>query len=808
MKHMKNWLSVVVALVMIVSCFVNISNAKADGVEDFVTRCYQKILGRNPDPGGLADWTQQLRSGKKTASTIIEAFVNSNEFKNKHLSNSECIEILYNTMLGRASDANGKQYWLKYLESGKSLSYVINGFCGSNEFTKLCKQYGIQPGSVNVGSSSNATPTPAPTNSQNLEQIRAFVTRCYKLILGRDPDTGGLNDWTNQLATGKKTAATIIEAFVNSNEFKNKHLSDSDCVEILYKTMLGRASDAAGKQYWMRYLEAGNSLSFIINGFCGSNEFKKICSEYGITPGTVNVGTVKTPAPTAKPTPTPNAQNVEKIRAFVTRCYKVILGRSPDEGGLNDWTNQLASGKKTASEIINGFMTSNEFNNKHYSDSQKVEILYNAMLGRGSDIAGKLSWMAVLNGGNPIGVVINGFCGSTEFKNLCNSYGIKPGSVAVGATKPSVPVNNYTETVTTTETIAYDIEYQNDSTRYPEDGNKVLQKGVNGSKEVVYLVSYNSSGKVVSKTVKSEKITKNPVKEIVSVPSKGHKTETKEETKTEGVPFETEKRNDPNRLKGQPDQVIQEGKYGVKTYVYTVTYVDGKETGRTLKSESITTQPVTRIISVATGENTVTYETVTVDIPFETVYQDAPNWYEDEEEVMTEGQNGQKEVTYAVTKDLNGNEISRTVSSEKVIKNVVNKVICKGTFVPVITYSYVSVPDLPECDPDRRDAELDSACASWAMKMAKANRVFHSDLGYGESVGGWGSIESMVYGRNYTVISTHDGQTYNYTVTLGSHGGELLALGERWGAGCAKRKETQPDGSTITIFFACARSDH
>ena len=61
-----------------------------------------------------------------------------------------------------------------------------------------------------------------------------------------------------------------------------------------------------------------------------------------------------------------------------------------------------------------------------------------------------------------------------------------------------------------------------------------------------------------------------------------------------------------------------------------------------------------------------THETVTVDIPFETVYKDAPNWYADEEKVLTEGRKGLKEITYAVTKDLNGNEISRTVSSEKI----------------------------------------------------------------------------------------------------------------------------------------------
>ena len=356
------------------------------------------------------------------------------------------------------------------------------------------------------------------------------------------------------------------------------------------------------------------------------------------------------------------------------------------------------------------------------------------------------------------------------------------------------------------EVIPFSTEYQDDYSRFTEEGNKTIRTGVNGSKTVTYMVTY-SFGTETSRTIIEEYVTQAAVNEIISVPKKQHVSETREETKTETIPFATETRKDSSRLKGEPDQIIQEGKDGVKTYVYTVTYKDGVETDRQLKSDSITTQPVNKIVSVAVGENTVTYVTETVDIPFETVYQDAPNWLEGEEEVVTEGRDGQKEIIYAVTKDPNGNEISRVVSSEKITRNVTNRVIYRGTFVPVITYKTVSVPDLPECDASRRDSTLDAACSKWAMKMAKENRIFHSDLGYGESVGGWGSIDSMVYGRNYTVISTQDGQTYNYTVSLGSHGGEGLATGSKWGAGAVKRTETLPDGSTVSVFFACARSE-
>ncbi len=282
---------------------------------------------------------------------------------------------------------------------------------------------------------------------------------------------------------------------------------------------------------------------------------------------------------------------------------------------------------------------------------------------------------------------------------------------------------------------------------------------------------------------------------------------TREETVQETVRYTTETVSDSDRPEGDPDIVVQEGRNGIRTVVYTVCYRNGTEISRTEKSSEITTPAVNRIISVATGEFTVSYETVTVTVPYTTVYEDAPNWRVGEEAVATEGQDGLKEVVYQVRKDKNGNEISRTVYSETITKNAVNKVIYRGTFVPVVTYTYVTVPDLPECDPDRRTAALDEACAEWAMTMALNDKVEHSNHDWGESVGAWASMDGVVYGRNYTVISTQNGQTYSGNVSLGSHGGEMLATGTIWGAGCVIRSETQPDGSTVDVYYACARSE-
>lgn len=74
---------------------------------------------------------------------------------------------------------------------------------------------------------------------------------------------------------------------------------------------------------------------------------------------------------------------------------------------------------------------------------------------------------------------------------------------------------------------------------------------------------------------------------------------TKEVTETSVIPFTTQTKDDPSLPQGQTS-VAQQGVNGQKTTIYEVTYFDGKETGRTVKSDTVTTQPVTQIVNNGT----------------------------------------------------------------------------------------------------------------------------------------------------------------------------------------------------------------
>jgi len=79
----------------------------------------------------------------------------------------------------------------------------------------------------------------------------------------------------------------------------------------------------------------------------------------------------------------------------------------------------------------------------------------------------------------------------------------------------------------------------------------------------------------------------------------GATSQVKRVTQTTPIPFPTSTQNDATLAKGQT-KVVQVGVDGVQTTTYDVTYVNGKETSRTLVSQAVTTQPVTQIVANGT----------------------------------------------------------------------------------------------------------------------------------------------------------------------------------------------------------------
>ena len=156
-------------------------------------------------------------------------------------------------------------------------------------------------------------------------------------------------------------------------------------------------------------------------------------------------------------------------------------------------------------------------------------------------------------------------------------------------------------TVTTTETIPFETEITKDDTK--DVGTKeVTQNGVDGKK--VTIQKYKLEGnqyipdgqpKVDVTPAQNEKITIGTKEVTVDV-------EEKDVTEKVKIPFETERKNNPNLEKGQ-EKVVQEGIDGEKEITYTVKTRGNEVLSKTKKSEKVIKEATPKIIEVGTKES-------------------------------------------------------------------------------------------------------------------------------------------------------------------------------------------------------------
>ncbi len=271
--------------------------------------------------------------------------------------------------------------------------------------------------------SNTAVEASAASSSKGTKE---FVERMYEVVLGREPDTSGLNNWTKKLNNHTATAADIINGFFFSDEYKGKKKTSEEMVTDCYKAMLDRSPDSTGKDNWKKRLDVGMSIQAICKGFVGSNEFKSLCSSYGIKPGSITLRYAKD-------------ESYDRTY-FVYRLYKNCLGRNPDGTGLENWCKNIKNGL-TGTKTAEGFLYSKEFRGNLYDSEgdifkKYVDVLYRTLLGREGDSNGVANWCSKLYDGTSFAHIANGFLFSNEFKSQCSKAGIKLGD------KLSAPEND------------------------------------------------------------------------------------------------------------------------------------------------------------------------------------------------------------------------------------------------------------------------------------------------------------------------------------------------------------------------------
>lgn len=379
------------------------SAAEEDLTTQFVRRLYNVILLREPDSKGLEEWVHQLKTGTETGAEVTRGFVFSNEFLQKNYSNEEYIERLYNAILGRNSDPDGKAGWVSELETGFSRLHICSGFIGSAEFTQLCEQYGITRGSI------------ASTDiiDQN-ENLTRFVSRLYTLILQRRPERTGLSAWVGQLYNQNNTAAEVISGFTDSSEFMERNFTDEEYITILYQTIFDRAPDGEGMNTWKGNLDVGMSRNFVLYHLVYSKEFTELCHKYNVVKGEIKL--------------TESRDMNKDLTMFVNTAYTNCLKRKGNASELNTWTKNLSSGGSKLSDFLKMLVFSDESNSSQMIGEDFIRLLFLTVLQRTPSSSEVASWTHNLNSSNnDRGLSFNSMIQTDEFYNLIGKLGLAEG---------------------------------------------------------------------------------------------------------------------------------------------------------------------------------------------------------------------------------------------------------------------------------------------------------------------------------------------------------------------------------------------
>jgi len=108
--------------------------ATLDEIRSEVVEVYIGYFNRAPDYDGLEYWVQNMSNGWNI-NDVSASFFQSQEVAELYpvtLTNSTFINTIYNNVLGRSADENGKNYWITELESGRTsrdqmIIAIING---------------------------------------------------------------------------------------------------------------------------------------------------------------------------------------------------------------------------------------------------------------------------------------------------------------------------------------------------------------------------------------------------------------------------------------------------------------------------------------------------------------------------------------------------------------------------------------------------------------------------------------------------------------------------------------------------------
>lgn len=286
-----------------------------------LTNAYQTLLGRDPDPEGLAFWTNNVMEGKisldEAILSIAQVAATENAAQNNSVEPTNASEEVPNTAQDSLEDnashqtdvennppesssgnsgstihisMNGNVISVSGVGSGTVLSIsnsgdgIVLSISGSNSGTVPStseSDTGIDNSALlsisnsndsTVLSTSGSNNDTAPSTSSNDEEK---IIAAYQTYLGRDPDQAGLDYWMNQISSDQDfTAEDAIKGISESSEARK--LSVSNEIVEAFENYQHKTPDDNEKNYWLeQVLDGKMSLEDAVSQIRGEDQNQK-----------------------------------------------------------------------------------------------------------------------------------------------------------------------------------------------------------------------------------------------------------------------------------------------------------------------------------------------------------------------------------------------------------------------------------------------------------------------------------------------------------------------------------------------------
>lgn len=347
----------------------------------FIGRVYQAVMMRNADLDGAVYYRKRL-SIDMSPLAMVEGFVNSSEFQNRYgqLTNGDFINLVYTNVMNRKADEGGYNYWLERLNSEQtSRAELMLGFIDSLEYVN---------------------------RTEILERTRVLSL----LISGERHDDETLAEFSGW----NQGSYSLMRYLLASSGFRNRVMTDMPDANA--------DTDGDGIPNGVEFVDGLNpdvrdnavlsdNLAFV------KQTYRDLIDEQWHT------NTLYSGVSAAQQSRSLFVENLLADEEFlsesqpVARLFFSTFLRQPDVSGLTHWNRKFKNGMKLQ-QIANVFANSTEFQNRYgaLTDSEFIDLVYQNVLGRKVDNAGKQFWLGKLTNGTSRGEMLSGFSESNEGK--------------------------------------------------------------------------------------------------------------------------------------------------------------------------------------------------------------------------------------------------------------------------------------------------------------------------------------------------------------------------------------------------------